>query len=399
MIGDLPAPDDVRGGAQILDPGVGAGADEHPVDPGLVDPLAGRQAHIIQGPGHLRGAGGIQCRRVGHAAIDADHVLRTGAPGHDGNQGRDVDGLFPVEDGVGIGMQGRPGGHGQGPGIILRRRGPALEIGEGGFVRGHQPGPGAALDGQVAERHALFHRQGLDGRAGIFDDRAGAPGGADPSDQGQGVVLCADSGRRPAGKGDAEVLGLLLAQGLGGQDVLDLGGADALGQGAKSAVGGGVGVAADDGHPRLGAPLLRPDHVDDAVADVAHREELDPVVLHVAIEGLQLQPRLLVGDGVDAEPLALRGHIVVGHGKGPVGPSDRPAGGAQAGEGLGRGHLVDQMQVDIEDRLAPGVGVDHVGVPDLVVERLASHAAHVRGETLSRKVPAGEPAVRRARFV
>src|SRR5580692_8004682 len=46
---DLPAADHVGGGAQVLDPAVGAGADEHGVDRDLLERRAGRQAHVGEG--------------------------------------------------------------------------------------------------------------------------------------------------------------------------------------------------------------------------------------------------------------------------------------------------------------------------------------------------------------
>ncbi len=160
--------------------------------------------------------------------------------------------------------------------------------------------------------------------------------------------------------------------------MLDLRGADALRQRPERAVGRGVAVAADDGHAGLGAPLLGADHVHDAVARIAHREELDPGVRYVALQRLQLQPRLLVGDGGDAQGLALGRHVVVGHRERAV----RPAHGAsmrsaQACEGLRRRHLVNQMEVDVDHRLAARVLRHAVRVPDLVVEGPAGHAWHV----------------------
>ena len=149
-------------------------------------------------------------------------------------------------------------------------------------------------------------------------------------------------------------------------------------QGPEGTVGGGVGVAADDGHARLGAALLGADHVDDAVTDVAHGEELDAVVGDVPLEGGELQARLFVGHGGHAQALALSGDIVVSHGQGPVRAPDLPPVGAQAGKGLRRRHLVDQVEVDIEDRLAVLFG-DEVRIPDLVVKGLASHGAHLGG--------------------
>ena len=62
-----------------------------------------------------------------------------------------------------------------------------------------------------------------------------------------------------------------LRQRLRCQHVLDLARADAEGEGAEGTMGGRVAVAADDRHARQGAPLLRPDDVDDALAGIAHR--------------------------------------------------------------------------------------------------------------------------------
>ena len=149
-------------------------------------------------------------------------------------------------------------------------------------------------------------------------------------------------------------------------------------QGPEGAVGRGVGVPADDGHARLGAALLGADNVDDAVADVAHGEEFDAVVGDVPLEGGELQAGFFVDHGTHAQALALGGNVVVGHGQGPVRAPDLPPVGAQAGKGLRRRHLVDQVEVDVEDRLAVLFG-DEVRIPDLVIEGLASHAAHLGG--------------------
>ena len=55
-----------------------------------------------------------------------------------------------------------------------------------------------------------------------------------------------------------------------------------------------------------------------------------PCVGDVALQGLQLQPRLLVGHRVDAQGLALGRHIVVGDREGAVGPA-HAAGARRAG--------------------------------------------------------------------
>ena len=59
------------------------------------------------------------------------------------------------------------------------------------------------------------------------------------------------------------------------------------------------------------------------------------------------------------------------------GPAHGAAVGAQAGEGLRRRDLVDEVQVDVEDRLAVLLRND-VGVPDLVIEGLAGHGGLCR---------------------
>jgi len=146
-------------------------------------------------------------------------------------------------------------------------------------------------------------------------------------------------------------------------------------------------VAADDGHARLGAALFGADHVDDPVADVAHREELDAVVLDVALERLELQTRLVVGHRGHALGLALGRNVVVGDRKRAVGPAHRPVIGAKAGEGLRRRHLVDEVQVDIDNALAV-LFVDDVGVPDLVVKRLANHGRHLGLDGVQSPAPA-----------
>ena len=79
----------------------------------------------------------------------------------------------------------------------------------------------------------------------------------------------------PAGSdavdGDRQRLGRLLRQRLRGEHVLDLARADAERQRAERAVGRRVAVAAHDRHAGQRQALLRPDHVDDALARVAHR--------------------------------------------------------------------------------------------------------------------------------
>ena len=50
-----------------------------------------------------------------------------------------------------------------------------------------------------------------------------------------------------------------------------------------------------------------------------------------------------------------------------------PARQFQALEGLGRGHLVDQVQVDVNKGGLPRFFVNHVGIPDFLEHGLRGH--------------------------
>ena len=63
------------------------------------------------------------------------------------------------------------------------------------------------------------------------------------------------------------------------------------------------------------------------------------------------------------------GHVVVLGGEREVGAADRTAGQAQPVEGLRAGHLVHEVQVDVEE-VGLALGATHdVGVPDLLGQR------------------------------
>ena len=128
--------------------------------------------------------------------------------------------------------------------------------------------------------------------AGVFDDMAGAAGGADLADDRQDDVLGGDS-RAPARRRRAIRMFLagLLQQGLGRHHVLDLGGADAEGQRAERAMGRGVAVAADDGRAGQGEAQLRADDVDDALAHVEDREVGHAELVDVLLQRLDLDAR------------------------------------------------------------------------------------------------------------
>jgi hypothetical protein len=168
--------------------------------------------------------------------------------------------------------------------------------------------------------------------AGELDDVPGAAGGADLADDGQHDVLGRDAAAELAVDADQHGLGLLLQQALRGQHMLDLGGADTEGQRAEGAVGRGVAVAADDGHARLREALLRPHHMHDALALVAHVEQRDAELAAVGLQRLHLHAR----DRIDDAEMAIGGrHIVIRHRQVRLRPARRAPGSRSPSKACG----------------------------------------------------------------
>ena len=265
-----------------------------------------------------------------------------------------------------VGAQRFPVAHRGVPGLALRRLRAALEEFEGLFVRRDQAGAGAAFDRHVADRHAAFHRERADRLAGIFQHIAGAAGGADLADDGEDDVLAGDAVGQFAVDDDAHVLGLLLDQRLRRQHMLDFGGADAVRQRAERAMRRGVAVAADDGGARQREALLGADDVHDALALVELVVIFDAEFAGVLRHHRDLLDAFRIRIGLGA----VGGRdVVVDHGQRLLRRVNLAAGGAQAFEGLRRGHFVDQMAVDIEQAGAVIGFVNQMIVPDLVVQR------------------------------
>ena len=161
------------------------------------------------------------------------------------------------------------------------------------------------------------------------------------------------------------VLRLLLDQRLRREHVLDLGRADAVRERAEGAVRRGVGIAADDRRAGKRKALFGSDDVDDALADVELAVIFDAELLRVLRKRRHLDRRFRI---VDAERAVGRRHVVVDDGERLLRLAHLAARDAQTLEGLGRRHFVDEVPVDIEKARAVGLHVDHVIVPDLVVD-------------------------------
>ncbi len=128
-------------------------------------------------------------------------------------------------------------------------------------------------------------------------------------------------------------------------------------------------VAADNRHAGLGQPELRPDDMHDALVDAAQRVQHDAVLGAVLPQSGDLRGRQRVRDRPGpGDVQADGGNVMVHRGDRQVGPPYLAAGQVKALERLGRGDLVHQVQVNVEERwLAVRAGHD-VAVPDLVKE-------------------------------
>ena len=109
-------------------------------------------------------------------------------------------------------------------------------------------------------------------------------------------------------------------------------------------------------------------------ADVVDVVERDAELVAVVAERVDL----LLRDRVEDRQAAVgRRHVVIDGRERPLGPADLAAGEAQALERLRAGHFVDQVQVDVQNRLPAGLVVDDVLVPDFF-EQCAGFRAHRR---------------------
>ncbi len=196
-----------------------------------------------------------------------------------------------------------------------------------------------------------------------FDSVAGTARGADIADNRQHNVLGCHTGTQGALHPHLHVFRFLLDQALGGEHVLDFGGADAERQRTERAVRRGMRVTADYRHTGQGGALFGADDMHDTLAYIIHVEFIDAEVLTVLIQGLDLHARDRVGNTADPATAPGGWHIVIGHRKHGSGAPGPAPGQPQPLERLRRGHLVDKVAVDVEQRCTIRVFADQVRVP------------------------------------
>ena len=360
---------------KIAETAVGAAADEAHIHRRAGDRRTGLQIHVAVGllrQGALVGLGLFQ---GGHGLIHADALARGDAPGHGGSDGRRIEAHLVVEHGVRATGQAAPPGHGLLPGLTARGEGAAAQVVERGLVGVDVAAAGPALDRHVAEGHALLHRERIDRRTGEFVGIAHAALDAEGADHVQHQILGVDAALQLTVHPDAPHLQLAHRQALAGQHVAHLTGADAERDRSEGAVGGGMGIAAGDGHARLGETKFGGDHVHDALTASAKAMQGDAVLGAVGLEGDQHLLRQRIGEG---PRLGGGGHDVIHRGHGALGVAHAQAQIPEACEGLWAGDLMDQVQAD--EQLAGPAGQlgDPMQIPDLVVEGAGTHGWPMR---------------------
>ena len=247
----------------------------------------------------------------------------------------------------------------------------AAQVFESGLVGVHVAAACAAFDRHVAERHALFHRHGVDHRPRVFVRVADAAVYAELTNDRERDVFCVDSPAKLACHVHAANLQARHRNGLGGEDVAHLAGADAKCDCAKRTVSRSVAVAAGDRHAGLGQTLLGADHVHDALLAARYVEQLDVVVAAVVFELAHHG----FGHGVRKRANAGVGRDDVVHGrKSSLREAHAQAQLANHREGLRARDLVNEVCANEELGLARRQLAHGVGVPDFLVKGLRCFA-------------------------
>ena len=192
---------------------------------------------------------------------------------------------------------------------------------------------------------------------------ASAAGRTDPRDDRENDVLACDTEPECALDVDAHGLRLALPECLRRQHVRDLGRADTEGETAERAVRRRMAVTAHERDAGQRDALLGSDHVHDALPPIADVEDGDAGCRCVLAEA---DDHALVIGVRDRGLVARIGrHVVVGRREGPLGMADLHAVGGEAPEGIVRA-VVQQMAIDVEQRIAIGAIDDDMAPPDLL---------------------------------
>ena len=357
--------------AQILNPAIGAGADEDPVDVNVRQSSARFQPHVTQCVGdHVATCGIGLGAGVGYKTTDRQGVFRTRAPCHHGLDRGSIKLDFAVEDRARVAGQCPPIGKRVFPIRFRRSKWPAVQVFEGGIVRRDHAAACRSFDRHIANRQSLFDRHRTNGRSGIFDCVAAGAPGSDLADDRKDHVFRVYSGRQRTVNRDPHGLWANLPQCLRRHDMGVLGLADAESDRAQRALGRRVTVAADDRQSWQRDSLLGSDDMNDALPRIAEAKAPDPAPIHVLVELADHAGNFRRRGICDAA--ARCGDVMVRRAEKLARVANRQATTLHVREGV-EGTLVDDVAIDIDEGRTGRPRDDHVTIPNLV-----EHRARVR---------------------
>ena len=216
------------------------------------------------------------------------------------------------------------------------------------------PGAAAALDRHVADGHAALHRERPDRRPGVLDDVALRAGDADLADRAEDDVLRADA---DAERRRRRVMRIVCGIAWVSVWVARTCSTSLVPMPNARAPNAPCVEVWLSPHtivmPGWVTPSSGPMMWTIPCRAAADGEQRDAELLGVALQGLDLRLRERVGDALLAPD---GGDVVVDRREGAVGAADRAAGEPEAVERLRRGDLVDQVEVDEQDRRPVGAG-------------------------------------------
>ncbi len=261
-------------------------------------------------------------------------------------------------------MQGVPVSHGLIPQHAFGGVRTATQVLNGLLVHSHHARTRPGFNCHIAHRHAAFHGQGTNRRAAKFNGIACATGSPDLTDHVQDQVFGGTAKRQLAVHLDQHAFAFLHQQGLGGQRVLNFRSADTKGQGTYRTVRAGVRVTTNHGHARQGSALLGANNVHNALTHIVHAELGNAKFFAVGVQGINLQTRdrvcntVLAGGG---------GNVVVRHSQVGTDAPRLAAGQCQTFKGLGAGHFMQQVAINVDQTGAIRVLMHDVFVEQLIV--------------------------------
>ena len=159
--------------------------------------------------------------------------------------------------------------------------------------------------------------------------------------------------------------------------MLHFGSSDAEGKGSERPVSGSMGIPAHDGRTREGQSLLRAHHMDNPLARVTQVEQRHSEILTVLPQGFDL----LGGNRVlDRLKLVSGRNVVIRNRKSRLRNPYLSSCHPESLKGLRRGHLMDQMAVDVEDTVSILL-VNQMGIPDFFKKGFCHDLSLISGLT------------------